>query len=99
MAHQIRQLMGELNVKDLSGEVEVDETYVGGYRAGESGRGAEGKTIVLGVKERQGKVKTEVVPDAKRETIEPIVLKKIEPGSKVHTDEWWAYRKLGQIWL
>lgn len=96
MAHQIRQLMGELNVKNLSGEVEADETYVGGYRAGKTGRGAEGKTIVLGVKERQGKVKTEVVPDAKRKTIEPIICKKVEPGSKVHTDEWWAYRRLGQ---
>ena len=46
------------------------------------------------MKERSGPVKTQVVPDAKRVTIEPIILENIRQGSKVHTDEWWAYRRL-----
>lgn len=97
MAHELRKLMGDLDVKGLFGEVEADETYIGGKRSGgKRGRGAPGKTIVVGVKQRQGPVKSQVVPDAKRRTIEPIIRENVRQGSAVHTDEWWAYRKLGQ---
>jgi transposase-like protein len=51
MFTQIRTLMNENN-SPFSGEVEVDETYVGGKRSGKRGRGAEGKTIVMGMIER-----------------------------------------------
>ena len=49
----------------LFGDVEADETYVGGRRSGTRGRGAEGKTIVFGMKEREGGIMTKVVPDVK----------------------------------
>ena len=39
MGHQIRKLMDELNISDLFGDVEADETYVGGRRSGTRGRG------------------------------------------------------------
>lgn len=45
MARQIRKLMSGLDVAGLFGEVEVDETYVGGKRPGKRGRGAGGKTV------------------------------------------------------
>ena len=97
MAHELRKLMGDLDVSGLFGEVEADETYIGGKRSGgKRGRGAPGKTIVVGVKQRQGPVKSQVVPDAKRRTIEPIIRENVRKGSAVHTDEWWAYSKLGQ---
>ncbi len=96
IGHQVRKLMDELDVGGLFGEVEADETYVGGRRPGKRGRGADGKTVVFGMKERSGPVKTKVVPDAKRKTIEPIIKENIRPGSKVHTDEWWAYKGLGK---
>jgi len=49
----------------LSGEVEVDESCFGARRVrGKKGRGAGGKTIVFGILKRQGKVYTEIVPDA-----------------------------------
>ena len=51
MAHQIRLLMQEEG-NLLSGIVEADETYMGGVRKGKRGRGAEGKTPVIGVLER-----------------------------------------------
>jgi transposase-like protein len=54
MFTQIRTLMNENN-SPFSGEVEVDETYVGGKRRGKRGRGAEGKTIVMGMIERGGR--------------------------------------------
>ena len=97
MAHELRKLMGDLDVGGLFDEVEADETYVGGKRSGgKRGRGAPGKTVVVGMKQRQGPVKSQVIPDAKRRTIEPIIRENVRQGSTVHTDEWWAYRKLGQ---
>ena len=96
ISHQVRKLMDGLDMGGLFGEVEADETYVGGKRPGKRGRGADGKTVVFGMKERSGPVKTKVVPDAKRKTIEPIIKENIRPGSKVHTDEWWAYKGLGK---
>ena len=95
MAHEIRKLMGEMDVGGLFGEVEVDETYIGGKRSGKRGRGAQGKTVVAGMKQRNGPVKTQVVKDAKTQTIEPIVRDHVRQGSKVHSDEWWAYKRLG----
>ena len=96
MAHEIRKLMANLDTGALFGEVEVDETYVGGKRPGRRGRGASGKTVVLGMKQRQGDVKTQVVPDSKRRTVEPVVSSNVREGSVVHTDEWVAYSGLAR---
>jgi hypothetical protein len=52
MFDQIRKLMAE-EVGTLSGQVEADETYVGGRRKGKRGRGAAGKTIVQGMVEKK----------------------------------------------
>ncbi len=49
-----------------STDVEIDETYVGGKRKGKRGRGAEGKTPVLGMVQRKGELKAIAVPDTKR---------------------------------
>ena len=48
----------------MSGEIEIDETYVGGKRKRRPGRGAGGKTVVLEIKKRGGGIMTRVVPDA-----------------------------------
>ena len=47
--------MGRLDVSALFGEVEADETYIGGKRPGKRGRGAAGKSVVVGIKQRQGR--------------------------------------------
>ena len=94
MAHEIRKLMAQIDTSALFGEVEADETYIGGKRTGKRGRGAHGKTVVVGIKQRQGPVKSQVVEDAKRKTIEPVIMGTVRQGSVVHTDEWWAYRRL-----
>lgn len=94
MAHELRKLMAGMDVAGLFGEVEADETYIGGKRPGKRGRGAAGKSVVVGLKQRQGPVKSKVVPDAKRRTIEPEIVKNVRQGSIVHTDEWFAYRGL-----
>ena len=54
----------------FQGEIEVDESYFGARRVkGKRGRGARGKTIVFGLLKRDGKVYTEIVPDAQKTTL------------------------------
>ena len=53
------------------GEIEIDETYVGGKHSGKRGRGAEGKTVVMGMVERKGNARVFVTPDVKTKTLLP----------------------------
>lgn len=95
MGHQIRQYMGMVDGNGpLSGTVEADETYVGGKHPGVTGRGAAGKTVVFGMLQKDGDVMTHVVPDAKRCTLEPLIVANVLPGTAMQTDEWHAYKSL-----
>ena len=94
MAHKIRQFMADMDVGLLFGEIEIDEAYIGGKRPGTPGRGAGGKSIVLGMKSRGTAIKAFVIPDAKARTIQPIINAHVAKGATVHTDEWWGYRLL-----
>lgn len=85
--------------------VEVDETFVGGKNKNRhkdkkvknsQGRSFKDKTPVLGVLQRDGKIKTIVVPDTKGSTIQPIIRKWVKPGSMLMTDEWHAYQGLNE---
>jgi transposase len=92
MGQQIRKLMGSADEFEiLKGHVELDEAYVGGHRSGKRGRGAEGKTIVMGMAERGGKIAAQVIPDIKKATLRGVVLDNVEPGSIVSTDELLSY--------
>lgn len=77
------------------GDVEIDETYVGGKRPGKRGRGAAGKTPVVGAVERKGRVSAKVVSDTQSETVLKFVDKTVDMNATVHTDEYNAYNKLG----
>jgi transposase-like protein len=64
MGHKIREHMEQVDGEfPLFGDVEVDETYIGGRRAGVRGRGAANKTIVFGMLQRKGQVMTKIVPN------------------------------------
>lgn len=92
MGQQIRDLMGTVDgFEMLKGHVELDEAYVGGRRPGKRGRGAEGKTIVMGLKERDGRLQTEVIPNVMKDTLREVVLENVEKGSVVSTDELISY--------
>ena len=65
----------------MAGEIEVDESYFGGARKGKRGRGAAGKTPVFGLLKRGGKVYAVTIPNARRETLLPIIENKIQPDS------------------
>ena len=77
------------------GEIEVDESYFGARRVkGKRGRGAYGKTIVFGVFKRNGKVYTEIVPDASSATLQAIIRGKVSIDSIIHSDQWRGYNGL-----
>jgi transposase-like protein len=86
----------------IGGEVEVDESYIGGaarnmHKArkeralGGKGGGVVGKVGVQGMLERGGTIRTEVIRDSKYATLVPNIWKHVERGSHVFTDEATAY--------
>lgn len=92
MGMKIRELIGSTeSFAMLQGHVEMDEAYVGGRRPGKRGRGAAGKTIVMGMKERGGNFRTVVIPNVKKPTLRNVVLRNVKPGSIVSTDELMSY--------
>ena len=93
MCKQIRQCLDE-NYSPFTGEVEIDESYFGGRRKGKRGRGAEGKTAVLGIVERNGKLEVRTIPNAKGKTILPIVSENVAREAMVYTDEYRVYKAL-----
>ncbi len=95
MADEIRKHIAEVDGEwPLFGQVEVDETVVGGVRKGKRGRGAAGKTIVFGMLQRDGQVMTKIVPNVKRKTLQPIIQANVGVGSTVYSDEHTGYAGL-----
>ena len=73
----------------LSGVVEVDESYFGPRRVrGKRGRGAGHKTIVFGIFKRNGHVYTEIIPDARKATLQAVIRGKVTSESVIHSDGW-----------
>jgi len=80
----------------LENVVEVDETYVGGKHSGKRGRGAEGKTPIVGIVQRKGIVRTETVSDTTARTVRKIVRDNVKIGTYILTDEYRSYNRLEQ---
>jgi transposase len=78
----------------FGGEIEVDESYFGGARKGNRGRGSAGKIPVFGLLKRGGRVYTKIIPDASSATLIPIIERKVIPDSIVYSDCWRAYNVL-----
>ena len=77
------------------GEVELDESYFGRRRIrGKKGRGAFGKTIVFGLKQRKGKVYAQVIKNCSKTAILPLITAKIGTGATVFTDGFKTYDSL-----
>jgi transposase len=92
--HLRRLIAGKLPSYESSGEVEVDECYFGGTRKGKQGRGASGKVAVFGLLKGGGKVFTAIVPNARTETLLPIIEEKVTPDSIAYTDSFKSYNAL-----
>ncbi|AJJ47297.1 IS1595 family transposase [Francisella tularensis] len=94
--HRLRLLIyqNSEHLEMFAGEIEVDESYFGGTRKGKRGRGAGGKVPVFGLLKRNGKVYTVIIPDAKSDTLLPIIIEKVKPDSIVYTDTFRSYNAL-----
>lgn len=82
--------------RKLNGELELDESYFGGKRKGNRGRGANNKAIVFGILERKGKVYTKIVENVSKETLMSEIENKTLKGSVFYTDGWKSYNSLEQ---
>jgi transposase len=81
-----------------AGDVEVDEAYFGARRVrGKPGRGAGGKTPVIGLRKRQGKVYAEVVPNCSKAVLQRVIRGKVPRESVLHTDMWGGYDGLVDV--
>ena len=78
----------------LGGEIEADESYFGGRRKGNRGRGAAGKVPVFGLLERRGRIHVSVVPNVTRQTLMDWTVKKVRFGSLIYTDQFRSYDSL-----
>lgn len=96
--HRLRLLIfdyqKQFEVELFDGKIEVDESYFGGIRKGKRGRGSAGKIPVFGLLKRGGKVYTKVIPNAKSETLIPIIEDKVIPDSIVYSDSFKSYNVL-----
>ena len=78
--------------RPFAGEVEIDESYFGARRVrGKRGRGAGGKTPVVGLLKRGGKVFTEIVENCSKQALMPIIKGRVLSEATIYTDGWKSY--------
>jgi transposase-like protein len=108
MLHRLRLATQTGTFVKLSGQVEVDETYIGGKarnmhkdKRGKKvkGTGGSGKAIVMGMLERRGKVVLKAVIDTKRQTLQGHVQENVTQGCELFTDEWIGYKGLDKDYV
>lgn len=99
--HKLRRAMVRPGREQLSGLVEVDETYLGGLEEGRHGRHTEKKAIIAVAAEEKGqgigRIRLRHVPDVSAPSLVPFVEESAERGSTVRTDGWPSYQRLGEL--
>jgi transposase-like protein len=107
MLHRIRLAMQTGSFNKLDGEIEVDETYIGGKARNMhedvrkrriTGTGGSDKSVVLGIRQRGGETRARVIPDTKRNTLQGQVTGNVAPGAAVYTDDLRGYSGLDAMY-
>lgn len=108
MLHRIRLAMKAGSFTKMTGEIEADESFIGGLAKNMhphkrekaiTGTGGAGKTAVLGILQRSrgenpSRVRAAVVQDVQRRTLHGAIYSTVASGSVLYTDAWRAYRGL-----
>jgi len=103
MMHRVRNAMQSGSFRKLSGEIEADETFIGGKARNMhvskrqrriTGTGGKDKTAVMGILERGGEVRTTVISTRKKKELQAEVKKHVEAGSALYTDALMSYEGL-----
>ena len=103
MAHRIRLALQDESFGKMGGEVEVDETFIGGLsrnmhmskRAERiTGTGGKDKTPVMGILQRGGKVHTSVIPNRRKKVLQAKIRERVTVGSALFTDSLPSYNDL-----
>lgn len=98
MLHRYRTAMVRPGRERLSGEVEVDETYVGGEVPGAHGRQTTKAIVAVAVEVREprgfGRIRLRRVPDLSAAALIPFVCDVVDPGARVLTDGRQSYRAI-----
>jgi transposase-like protein len=96
--HKLRRAMVRPGRDRLIGEIEIDETYVGGPEEGKRGREIEKKSIVVVAAEKNGRgigrIRLRRVKDVSAESLLDFIRETVEPGATIHTDGWKGYAGL-----
>jgi transposase-like protein len=109
LLHKVRSALVAPGRELLHREVEVDETFIGGKDPDRDGRGGD-KALVVGgvevipftelktskVRQRSGRVRLRVVPNASANSLAGFVEQEVEPSAVIHTDGWDGYRRLSR---
>jgi len=100
LLHKLRKAMIRPHRDRLSGEIEVDETYVGGVRKGIRGRGAAGKSLVLIAAEKNGKglgrIRLTCIPTFSSDILQTALHSMVKEGSTIITDGLNSYNFLSK---
>ena len=95
LLHKLRRAMVRPDREQISGEIEIDEIFIGGPRPGKRGRGAIGKELVLIMAQKNGKrigrIRLQHIADASAKVLIPTIGKFIKHGSTICTDGWGGY--------